>query len=197
MPSWAIYGSERRRGMHAEPEAVNLLLSPSAFDAADWTEYGCAVTADTDGTGDSMIESAGGDFHQVSQNVTKAASSIAYDLSVRAKLTGDPRNRIVLGIQNGSGGSGVVAVIDVQGGLAAGVAPAAYGSGFSGGSAAITSQGSGWYLCELNGVTTDTDTAVKAVFGLDADSGTAAAATNYAGNGTSGIIIDQAILVEA
>jgi hypothetical protein len=198
MPSWAIYGNERRGGIHLVPEGVNLLTQISAFDHADWTQYGLAgITANVDGTGDFIIEVSGGDFHQISQNVTKAASSIAYSLSVRCKLhPTNTRNRLVIGIQNGSGGSGVVAIYDIAGGLLEGVAPSAYGSGFSGGTGAFSSAGSGWYLCELNGVTTDTDTAVKAVFGLDAGSGTGATSTNYAGNGTSGLIIDQAILVQ-
>jgi hypothetical protein len=199
MPSWAIYGNERRRGMHAEPGAVNLLLSPSAFDAADWDQYGLTgVTANVDGTGDEIVEGNAGDFHQVSQDVTKAGSAITYNLSVRAKMAGGtPRQRLVIGLQNAASSAGRHAVVDVLNGEELGVAPDGFGAGFSGGSVTVTSVGSGWFLCEFDGVTTDTDTTVKAFFALDAGGTTDAIANNYSGNGSSSMILDQAILVAA
>jgi hypothetical protein len=184
--------------MHAEPAAVNLLLSPSAFDAANWTKYGCTVPSPNgDGTGDNVVESAGGDFHQVSQDVTKDASAIAYNLSVRAKRPADPRQRLVIGLQNLAASSGRYAVVDIQNGEELGVTPTSFGSGFSGGTVLVTAQADSWFLCEFDGVTTDTDTTVKVVFGLDAGGTTDPVASNYSGNGTSGMILDQAILVAA
>jgi hypothetical protein len=202
MPSWAIYGNERRRGIHIVPEGVNLLLNPSAFnEAGNWTLYGATISANTDGTGDTLIEGSGGDFHQVSQNVTKAAAAVTYNLSVRAKLVAsapsDSRNRLLLGLQNGTPTAGRSAIVDVQNGQILGVAPSGFGAGFSGGTVAVTSVGSGWYLCEFNGVETDSDTTVKVVFGLDAGVTTDVSSTNYSGDGASGMIIDQAILVVA
>jgi hypothetical protein len=151
-----------------------------------------------DGTGDKLVEGSGGDFHQVSQDVTKAGSSVTYNLSVRAKLTvSDFRERLFLGLQNGTPTAGMGAVVDIAGGAELGVAPSGFGAGFSGGDVTITSEGSGWYLCELNGVSTDSDTTVKVVFGLDGATGTTIVSTNYSGDGASGIIIDAAILVVA
>jgi hypothetical protein len=198
MPSWAIYGNERRRGMHEEPPpAGNLLTQPSAFDHADWTANEASVTPNQDGTGDQLIEASGGNFHFVAQSNSKAASAITYDLSVRAKLNpSDSRNRICLQIDDGTA-NGRLAVFDIQNGLADGTAVTGFGSTFTGGTKSIQSMGSGWYKCTLAGVTTGTEATVRVIFLLDADSGTAANVVDYSGNGTSSILIDQAVLVEA
>jgi hypothetical protein len=184
--------------MHAEPEAVNLLTQPSAFDHADWTKNNCTVpTPNADGTGDAIVEASDtNQFHEVTQSVTKAASAITYDLSVRAKLSGDPRPRILLQLDDAAA-NGRFASFDVTNGLADGTAVSGFGSTFTGGTKSIQSMGSGWYKCTLAGVTTGTETTVRAVFVLDAASGTDANVTQYSGNGTSGMILDQAILVEA
>jgi hypothetical protein len=197
MPSWAIYGNERRKGYTGVvEEVVNLLLSPSAFDAADWTKQNASVSANADGTGDNVIEDTANDFHTVHQSVTKAASSVTYNLSVRAKRPVDPRQRFTLQLDDAAG-NGRLCVVDVQNGEELGVAPAGYGSGFGGGTVVVTAEADSWFLCEFNGVTTNSATTVRVIFALDAGGTTDATATSYIGNGTSGMILDQAILVVA
>jgi hypothetical protein len=197
MPSWAIYGNERRRGITLVPEGINLLTQPSAFDHADWTKLALAtVSANTDGTGDTIIEDGTQAFHGVLQSVTKAAESVTYNLSVRVKEPGDSRQRIVLQLDDGVD-DGRKCIIDVRNGTELGVAPSGFGTTFSGGTANITAEANGWFLCEFDGVTTGSETTVRVVFGLDAATGTDAEATNYTGTGTSGLILDEAILVVA
>jgi hypothetical protein len=177
--------------------AVNLLLSPSAFDAADWTKGNVSVpNVNIDGTGDGIVENTANDFHTVTQNVSKDGSAITYNLSVRAKRPVDPRQRITLQLDDNAG-NGRVCVVDIQNGEELGVAPASYGTGFSGGTVVVTAEADSWFLCELNGVTTNSATTVRVIFALDAGGTTDAVTTSYLGNGTSGMILDQAILVVA
>jgi hypothetical protein len=200
MPSWAIYGNERRGGIHLPPAAVNLLLSPSAFDAADWTKNAVTVTAnsqtDPDGgsTAEDIIEDNTTDFHGLLQSVTKDASVVTYDFSVSVKDTG--RFRITLQLDD-TAGNGRKATYDVQNGIAVGVAPSGFGTDWSGGTQAITDEGNGWWRCELNGVVSNSATTVRAVLLTDAGGTTDAQQVTYAGNELSAFYLHDAVLVVA
>jgi hypothetical protein len=179
------------------PPASNLLTQSSAFDHADWTKLNVTISANADGTGDALIETTADDFHGVTQNVTKAASSLTYDLSVRAKLNSPAtRNRITLQLDDNAG-NGRSCCVDIAGGEELGVAPSSYGAGFSGGTVTVTPEADSWYLCEFNGVTTNTATTVRVIFALEIGSGTDISDTSYAGDDTKGMILDAAILVAA
>jgi hypothetical protein len=202
MPSWAIYGNERRRGMHAEPEAINLLLSPSAFGSADWTESFCAVTDNTashpvgGAVADTTVEDNTTNFHELTQSVTKAASSKTYSFSVSVKeQVGDSRDRVFLQIDDATA-NGRNAAFDIANGLALGSGVGGFGSTFTGGTVDIEDETDGWYRISLNGVTTGTETTVRVVIGHDAGTTTDAIAANFAGNNTSGWYLYNAVLVE-
>jgi hypothetical protein len=200
MPSWAIYGNERRRGVYVN-EAVNLLLSPKAFDAVDWSPFAASVddnsATDPDSTtlADFIIENTANDFHGVAQTISKDGSAIAYTLSVYAKThPTDSRNRVALQLDDGAG-NGRGCVVDLVNGEELGVAPFGYGTGFSGGAVSVVSAPNSWWLCTFSGVTTNSATSVRAVFAIDVGSTTDAAATGpYVGSGTTGILLYNASL---
>jgi hypothetical protein len=176
--------------------AVNLLTQPSAFEHADWTKLNATIGVNAGGgTADELIEDGTNGYHAVIQSVTKAASAISYDFSVKCKLSADPRSRIAFQIDDGVD-DGLQVAIDVANGLAAGSAVTEFGSSFTPGTSAITSLGSGWYLCQLNGFTTGTETTVRVVIALDAGGTTDAFAASYAGS-TASMYIDEASLTVA
>jgi hypothetical protein len=195
MPSWAIYGNERRRGMHAEPGAANLLTQPSAFDHADWTKTNCSISTNVEGTADRITEASDtAQYHYVLQSITKAGSAISYVLSVRAKVApSDTWTRIALGVDDGVD-SGYQCAFDVSTNELG--ALNTLGANFSNGARSITSLGSGWYTCELS-FTTSTTTTLRCYIFNDAGASTAAVAIQYNGNGVQGMLIDQASLVAA
>jgi hypothetical protein len=202
MPSWAIYGNERRRGVHLPPAAVNLLTQPSAFDHADWTKTNSSISAnsttDPDSTSlaDTLVEDSALAAHYVEQDVAKDGSAIAYTLSVYAKVpVSNFRERLQLQLHDGAG-NGRKCILDVQNGAVLGVAASGFGTGYSGGTPDIRPVGSGWYLCEFAGVTTNSATTVWATFVLDGATGTSADAATYQGDGASGIYLYNAILVQ-
>jgi hypothetical protein len=189
------------------PPASNLLTQPSAFDHADWTKTNCTIddnsTTDPDSTtlADTLIENTDTNLaHGVSQQITKAASSKTYNFSVCAKLpvTPNPRNRISITISDLITGasSGRFAAFDVAGGLADGTAVAGFGATFSGGTKAIADLTNGWWRCELNGVTTGTETTLAVTVHLEVGSGTDIRDVTYDGIG-NGMYLYEAILVEA
>jgi hypothetical protein len=204
MPSWAIYGNERRGGIHLVPEGVNLLTQPSAFDHADWTKENCTVddnaATDPDSTtlADNIIENSDtNQYHLVSQSVTKAASAITYNFSVCAKLpAGDSRKRILLQVDEG-GSHGRSTAFDVQNGLEDGSSVGGFGSTFTGGTKNIVDLTNGWWRCEFDGITTGTETTVRVLIALEVGTGTDVADAQYNGDGVSGMYLYEAILVEA
>jgi hypothetical protein len=203
MPSWAIYGNERRGGIHLPPAAVNLLTQPSAFDHADWTKtavnaINANVASHPEGgsVADETTEDTTTAFHEVSQSLTKAASAKTYSFSISVKeKVGDSRDRVYLQIDDGVA-NGRNAAFDIANGLADGSAVGGFGSTFTGGTKDITNETDGWYRIELNGVTTGTETTVRVVIGHDAGTTTDAIAGNYLGNGTSGWYLYNAVLTE-
>jgi hypothetical protein len=183
------------------PPASNLLTQPKAFDHADWTKIQCSITADAatdpDSTtlADTITEASDtNQFHGFVQNVTKAASAIAYTLKIYAKIhPTDSRNRLAIQLDDNAG-NGRKAIVDVANGEELGVAVAGYGAGFSGGTVTVGAPSNGWVLCTLAGVTTNSATTVRAIFGLDALTGTDADGTTYSGNGTSSMYLYNAVL---
>lgn len=179
---------------------TNLLTGPSVFGSAPWSLVLGTVstdsTTDSDGgsTADTWVENSSNGVHRLVQDVTKAASSLAYTLVVRAKAASGSR-RLVLVLRRGDDASGVYTTFDIQGG-ALGTAVTAFGSGWSGGTASILSLGSGWYRCQLAGVTTDTSTTIRTDIELDNGTGTAALSNSYTGNSTSGLYLYKAALTQ-
>jgi hypothetical protein len=198
MPSWAIYGNERRGGIHLPPDVVNLLTQPKAFDHADWTKYDSSIdddsATDPDSTtlADSLIENTADAQHGILQAVAKDASSKTYNLSVYVKQPAvNERAGFVIGLDDGTD-DGRFAFIDIDGESAG--ATGNYGSTFSGGTAVINTPAvNGWYLCEFNGVVTGTETTIRALFSLALTGGD----NSYPGDGASHLYFYNAVLVEA
>jgi hypothetical protein len=199
MPSWAIYGNERRRGVRLQPAAVNLLLSPNAFDAADWNKGFLTVDAEavTDplagSTAERLVEDNTTNYHELTQAVTKAATPTAYDFSVYAKA--DARGRICLQIDDGVD-DGIQIVFDLQT-PQVGVAPLAFGTSFTLGTTNITSVGSGWCLIEHTGFITGSETTIRVAFILDNATGTAVISTLYLGTTANAVHLYTASLTAA
>jgi hypothetical protein len=190
MPSWAIYGNERRRGIHDPPAVVNLLTQPNDFSHADWTEENLTATA-----ADTIVEDATTNFHTINQSLSKDAAEITYNLSVEAKDNGG-RERIAVQLDDGSA-NGRYAVFDVQNGLADGTAVTGFGTTFSGGTKNIVDATGGWWRLELNGIVSGSEATLRAVFALDGATGTSPNALSYAGDGAQGMQLRAALLVEA
>jgi hypothetical protein len=174
----------------------NLLTQPKAFDHADWTKGGSTIddnsTTDPDGgsLADSIFEDGTNAQHFVSQSITKAASSISYDFSVYAQAFN--RTRVTLVLHDGAG-NGRLVTFDLAG-EQIGAAPAGFGSGFSGGSASITEPVSGWYLCEFDGVSTNSATTLVAAINVDGDTGTNAGAISFQGLSQGSLNLYNAVL---
>jgi hypothetical protein len=185
--------------------STNLLTQPKAFDHADWLKSNCTADddfggqIDPDGTNlsEAIIEASDtNQFHEVTQTLSKDASSIAYTLSVYARThPSDTRNRISLQLDD-SAGNGRACIVDLVNGEELGVAPFGYGTGFGDGTVTVTAAANGWYLCTFAGVTTNSSTTLRVIFAIDALSTTAAAGTQYNGNGTSGVLLYNAVLTE-
>lgn len=163
---WSVIGS------HAAPTNIGGTLLDNQTTAPDGTTTGASFTEVSDG---GATES-----RSILQGLTPASGSQTYTLS--ASFKAGIRTRVVLLAQNLAGTSGVFAVCNVSG-VATGVAPTAFGSGWTAGSAiAPISQANGNVLC----ATTFTTPSVAApfVYGFqpDSGSGTAALSNGFVGN---------------
>lgn len=168
-----------------EPQRTNLALQSESFDNASWTKTDTSVTANSttapDGntTADTLIENSSLAQHFASQQLSKAASSLTYALTVYYKNASGSRN-IALAITNGtSSGRGVI--FSSSGSTLATNITIGTGLGFTYVSGEAVAVANGWYRATIV-VTTDTATRVDAVYYLS-DSTTVNA---YTGNGTSG-----------
>jgi hypothetical protein len=182
-------------GLLVEEARTNLLLQ-SQF-ATSWTLGGSTVTAnsvvapDLTTTAARYVEDTTNTFHNVRQNVAKAASSLPYTLSCYVKPLGAGSFRYLdLGLQDNGGATGTSVAFDPTTGL---VVP---GSNHADAGWTITSFGS---LPSINGfrrywlsVTSDTTAFVQSV--IASDDGSFA---SYTGDGVSGLIIWGAQLEQA
>lgn len=144
---------------------------------------------------DKFIEGTTNGAQVLAQSVTKAASSLAYALSVYVKNASGTRD-LRLQLDDGTGANGMKMVVTPSTG-ALKTAPTTIGSGWSANTTAgtsgylITDEGGGWYRVSLI-VTTDTSTTIR--IGLDVEN---AGSISYAGDGTSGFYLWGAQLEQA
>ena len=163
----------------------NLVLSPQKFTSTSWTPANstladAAVTSpDGTTTGSTLTcSSTAAGVHIITTGASvKAASSIVY--AVSCYLKAGHESRAVIQLENSAATSGAYCVFDLSG-VQVGVAPTAFGTGFSASGAAITSVGSGWCLCSFN-VTSDASTSFKFAIQSDHGTGTGAISNYYAG----------------
>jgi hypothetical protein len=167
---------------------TNLLLRSEEFDNAYWSKTASTVTANTttapDGsvTADSLIEAATTDFHSTFRG-SLTLNAAAYTFSCFAKPNG--RNEITLVLL--SGADSATATFNVNTGAIA-IAAATSGT-FSSGSASITAAANGFYRVTLTATAPATGAATAAIELYNG-------ARSYAGNGTSGIFLWGAQLVQ-
>jgi hypothetical protein len=160
---------------------TNLLTYSEAFDNAGWTKGNSSITANVviapNGalTSDKLVEDATTNAHYIEQNFTTIASQYTY--SVYAKAA--ERNWLIL--QNG-GTANAVASFNLSTG--------ALGTVRAGCTAAIESVGNGWYRCSI------ISTGVAGTSNFRYYTALADNTTSYTGNGTSGIYIWGAQLVQ-
>lgn len=177
------------RGLLVEEARTNLQTFSEDFSNATWVQANlAAITTNTavspDGTSnaDKLVPNTTNTWHSIVSSQAKAASAITYTASVYAKADGysglDLEIGGSVGLSNGAG---------VSFNLADGTAGAAgtYGaSPFTAASATITSVGNGWYRCTLT-ATSNTQAVIAMWFGVQSVAGT----SNFAGDGTSGILL--------
>ena len=168
--------------------ATNILLYSSQFDQATWVKSFMTVSADftmspngnTDA--DKLIESATTNSHSCQQLIA-VASNAQYSYSLEVKAAG--RNSIALSLDRDSLGTDLLrATYTLTGnGSTASVVAAGTASGVS---ATITFLGNGWYLCTLTGTPSSAaGTNLRATVHL------VDYASNYAGDGSSGVIVAE------
>ncbi len=164
----------------------NLLLYSEQLDNAAWGKNNVTVAADITTTtfnifaADRITETSdvAGQYHSISQTITKPASSIQYTFSVYARTAG----REILGLRMESSGNGVVFSINLNTGAVV-TAAGTYGTGFSGAVGSTTNVGGGWYRIALT-VTTNTSTSMLVQLYLQDPTSSV-----YIGNGTSGAFV--------
>ncbi len=162
----------------------NLLTYSQEFDNAAWVKQAASVTANTtiapDGTttADSLIENTSNNPHFIYQIIGAGYGAGVNMISCYAKAGSRTKFRLVMNTIP----AGAYAEYDLTAGTASSVT--LLGSGFSTGSASITSVGNGWYRCMVS------ITASSALMGqvylslLDASG-----SNTYTGDGTSGLFI--------
>jgi len=171
-----------------EPQRTNLALRSEEFDNASWVKTQTTVTANSTispsgvQNADTLIENTANNNHFISQQFTKAASSLTYSYSIYFKNSSGTRN-IALAITNGtSSGRGVV--FSSSGAILASNVTIGTGLGFTYVSGEAIAIANGWYKATIV-VTTDTATRVDVVTYLTSTS----SIDSYLGNGTSGYAI--------
>ena len=164
-------------------KAANL-LSNQAF-GAPWANAGITnltnKTTGPDGNATSGVllnEDTTTGVHKVIQNISKAASAIAYKFVVFSKI-GVGRTRITVQIDDGAG-NGVISIYDIAGVQIGAASPSGVGTPFTALSASATSVGNGWVNCSLN-FTSNTATSLNITILDDNGSGTAGSSVSYTG----------------
>jgi hypothetical protein len=150
--------------------------------APDGTTGATKIIADTSNT-----------FHAVFQQTQRRGFAQTFRAAAFLKVGGLTRANLAL--TDGSS-NGVNCTFDLAGGQV-GVAIAATGSGWTAGSANITSFGNGWYRCWIDATAPAAATTLQFGIALDNGSGTAAASGTFAGNATDGILAWRCNLLPA
>jgi len=172
-----------------EEVCYNLIRYSEDFSNVAWSKTGSTVTTDlttapdNNLTADKIIESATTDSHFV-QAATINFTGAVYTMSIYAKAS--ERNILQL-FFNGSVNVNAYANFDLTNGVVG-------GTGF-GTTASITSVGNGWYRCIMT-ATVVSGALIPAAYYCLQTSTTATRAATYAGNGTSGLFIWGAQLVQ-
>jgi hypothetical protein len=161
----------------------NLFQQSEMFSNAVWTKVNSTISIDAtlapNGTltADTLVENTANSTHIALQNPPGQISGNTYTASIYAKAAG----RSWIGLYNNAGGTGD-AFFDLSNGTVGTV---------STGSAQIQSVGNGWYRCSITFVPT-----VTGNFNIHLRIASADNVPTYTGNGTSGIFIWGAQLVE-
>jgi len=165
----------------------NLVEYSEAFDNAYWTKTNTTITANatTDPNGnliaDKLVENSANDIHFInSGSITFSAGN--YSISIYAKAS--ERNVLQIFL-NGSANVDAYANFNLTTGVV---------SAFDSCTATIQSVGNGWYRCNLT--TSVSASVVPSAYFCIQNSTTATRAASYSGNGTSGLYIWGAQLVE-
>jgi hypothetical protein len=161
----------------------NLLTYSEQLDNAAWTKTSCIVSAEvatspmaSSGTADKIVEAAATSAHALAQSVSCVIST-QYNYSLWAKRDGRDLQIVLSSLFISSG----YANFDLQNGVV--------GDKSAGVTSAITDGGNGWYLCSVTFTSIGTASGninINTVTGP-----TAARSESYAGNGTSGVIVDR------
>ena len=167
------------RGFLIEGERTNLLARSAQFGDAAWTKQNATITADAgaapDGSmqADMLVESATTGIHQITQSAT-VTEGAAVTLSLFVKPAGRTRLALVLS----SGGDFAQGTFD----LGADTATTAQGGAGTALSARLVPLAGGWARCMLTGSIAG-ETSYLAACRLLNPGG------NYAGDGTSGLLV--------
>jgi hypothetical protein len=155
-----------------EPQRTNLVTYSSSFDNAAWTKLAATITANSAISpsgiqdADKLIPNTTATDHAVYQ-IPSVTQSINYTYSCFAKSAGYSYLRIADGDGNG-------AYFDLTNGTIVGSLTT---------NPKIESIGNGWYRCSMTAITSGTSTLFAI---LPSSNGTT---TNFAGNGTDGVLI--------
>jgi hypothetical protein len=161
----------------------NFFQDSEMFSTANWAKINSSVSANTTTapngtlTADTLVENTANSTHIAIQTTAGQISGNTYTASIYAKASG----RSWIGLFNNAGGTGN-AFFDLSNGTVGTVLT---------GSAQIQSVGNGWYRCSITFVPTTTGT-----FNIQVRIASADNVPTYTGNGTSGIFIWGAQLVE-
>lgn len=166
----------------------NFLSNSESFDASFWNRTGLssvsansAVALNGTTTADAIVENSSTSDHWVSQDVSVDPSLITFSVYVKRGV--GSRNLFMRAIAQG-GADFIGAYFNLGTG--------AVGATVTGGTGSISStniinMGSGWYRCDLIGVFSTSATMSSILVGLS--SGTTVGSQNYAGDGTSSLIV--------
>jgi hypothetical protein len=161
----------------------NLFQDSEMFSTANWAKINSSVSANTTTapngtlTADTLVENTANSIHIAIQTPAGQISGNTYTASIYAKAAG----RSWIGLLNNAGGTGN-AFFDLSNGTVGTVLT---------GSAQIQSVGNGWYRCSITFVPTLTGN-----FNIQVRIASADNVPTYTGNGTSGIFIWGAQIVE-
>ena len=161
----------------------NFFQDSEMFSTANWGKLNSSVSANTTTapngtlTADTLVENTANSTHIALQITAGPISGNTYTASIYAKAAG----RSWIGLFNNAGGTGN-AFFDLSNGTVGTVLT---------GSAQIQSVGNGWYRCSITFVPTTTGT-----FNIQVRIASADNVPTYTGNGTSGIFIWGAQIVE-
>lgn len=168
-----------------DPSRPNLVGYPRAFDNAAWTKIGATVSADAATShdnrvlADKLVESAANELHAIEQLASGITTGQVVQSAVMVKAAGRTRIRLEAG---GTAGAGTVdfnlstGTVIASSGIATGSQVIAYGGGWFRCAAAWTASGNGTM-------------GVRVVLADSAAYGIA-----YAGDGSSGVYLDRALL---